>query len=171
MVAIDSILPVSPLNNAPTLKDRKELVEQLFKTNAHRRTDERVNTILWWTEAESEKSSFSSKFSFLQKVWCDKNFRPFDNVASSVKHLTAHKNQDFLIRLSTSQKGGITLTFRKQLKGDRIVHTRFCVNNSSCIIDSNGNQHESIASLVEWFSLHRYRNRSATPAGYICTSN
>mmetsp|Transcript_7864 Transcript_7864/g.12434 ORF Transcript_7864/g.12434 Transcript_7864/m.12434 type:complete len:167 (+) Transcript_7864:56-556(+) len=165
MVAIDSSSVYST-----SAKERKELINQLFSTNAHRFSEERLATILWWTEAETGKPSFFSKFAFLQKVWCDKNFRPFDNVASSVKHLTSHKDQDFLIRLSTSQTGGITLTFRRELKTDRIVHTRFSVDHNSCITDSNGNQHQSIASLVNWFSFHRYRNSTATPAGYVCPS-
>lgn len=163
MVAIDSVQC-----NSDQLAQRKVLIEKLFQSTAHRRADPRVETILWWTEAENLTSnSFNSKFQFLQNVWSDCNFRPFDDVSSSVKHLTAHKNQDFLIRLSTSQPGGVTLTFRRELKSDRIVHTRFTVNNNSHIVDSYGKPHETISSLAKWFSSHRYRNQQATPAGYV----
>lgn len=167
MVAIDSV----STNNA-VLAQRKNLVEKLFECKSHRSTGSRIATIMWWTEAENLSSnSFNSKIQFLQNVWSDCNFRPFDDVASSVKHLTSHMNQDFLIRLSTSQPGGVTLTFRRELKSEKIVHTRFSVDGNSHIVDSYGKPHKTISSLAKWFSSHRYRNQQATPAGYVFHGN
>mmetsp|Transcript_28520 Transcript_28520/g.48742 ORF Transcript_28520/g.48742 Transcript_28520/m.48742 type:complete len:166 (+) Transcript_28520:46-543(+) len=163
MVAIDSI----PSQN------RTAMVESLFTdNNAHRFSQERLETVLWWTGAlENKESIFLANYEFLKKVWSDNNFRPFDNVKSSTLHLSQHPDQDFLIRLSTSQQGGITLTFRRALGTNRIVHTRFQVNSNSNIIDPNGKEHSTISSLVNWFSNRGYKHQKATPAGYICNTS
>ena len=164
MVAIDS----TPSQN------RFSMVKSLFsETNAHRFTEQRLQVVLWWTGANTNKESiFLSNYTFLKNVWTDKNFRPFDNVQSSTHHLSEHPEQDFLIRLSTSQQGGITLTFRRALGTNRIVHTRFQVNSRSNIVDPNGCEHSTISSLVMWFSNRGYKHHKANPAGYVvCASD
>merc|ERR1712100_722336 len=132
-------------------QNRTAMVESLFTdNNAHRFSQERLETVLWWTGAlENKESIFLANYEFLKKVWSDNNFRPFDNVKSSTLHLSQHPDQDFLIRLSTSQQGGITLTFRRALGTNRI-------------------EHSTISSLVNWFSNRGYKHQKATPAGYIC---
>merc|ERR1712137_1037806 len=49
------------------------------------------------------EDEFRPKINFLIKVWSDPNFRPFDNIKSSVYYLRSNLDTDFLIRLSTSQ--------------------------------------------------------------------
>lgn len=152
---------------------RKELVKNLFKSKIHRFNDNRLNIILWWTDANntSVSSTFEAKFNYLEKAWENCNFRPFDDIKSSENHLASNLYQDFLIRLSSSQPGGITFTFRStKTISSSIIHTRFFVNKNSKIIDSNGGEHETIDSLAKWFSYHRYRSQTANAAGYICYS-
>jgi hypothetical protein len=152
-------------------------LQKLFE-NAHRFSESRLDWLVKWTGADvfdayhSETvANFSARLHFLKKVWSDVNFRPFDTIESSVHYLHLQSNQHFLIRLSTTVPGGITLTFRKDVGSKEIVHTRFAVNNLGNITDSHGHQHSTVASFANWFSAHKYNqantNKTIPLAGYI----
>ena len=108
-----------------------------------------------------------SRIQLLENIWKDPCFRPFDTVESSTAYLKDNMEQNFIIRLSTSAPGGITLTFRKALKSDIIVHTRFFVNDNGKVVDAHKNEHADLSSLAKWFAESKYTT-PATPAGYIC---
>ena len=165
MVAVDTPTLSSPCG-------RLALVRALFDSQYHRFTQERQDIVLWWCGgASAAEEEFRPKINFLLKVWSDPNFRPFDNIKSSVTFLRQNFDTDFLIRLSTSQPGGITLSFRRKMGGSDIVHTRYYVNKNENIVDSDRHEHTTITSLGTWFSAYRFQSSSACPAGYVCPSN
>ena len=160
-------------NNENLEVDRVEL---LFKSTAHRNTPERLHVANCWVNREksfdgplARPEVSAARLSFLNNVWEDSHFRPFDDVQSSVKYFASHKDKDFLIRLSSSVPGSITLSFRKVPKSSEILHTRFNVNNSGNIVDSHKNEHATIKSLANWFCYNKYRGSSVSAAGYVCS--
>jgi hypothetical protein len=176
MVSSDALKEVtlpcgSSLN--PCITELKKLFEV-----SHRFTDARLDWLVKWTGANifdaaitESVTNFAARLHFLKKVWSDVNFRPFDTIQSSVQYLQLQKDQHFLIRLSTTVPGGITLTFRKDLGSKEIVHTRFAVNILGNITDSHGREHSTVESFANWFSTNKYANqalnKSIPLAGYI----
>ena len=148
---------------------RPQLVQNVFLSKFHRCTPERLASVLWWCGGDSNSDGeFKALLNFLIHSWSDPNFRPFDDVCSSVAFLNQNMDSNFLIRLSTTQPGGITLTYRKQ---EGIFHTRFFVNKNETIIDSDNKEHSSISSFCSWFGERSSLAREACPAGYARPSN
>ena len=150
----------------------------LWNTKEHRSSPLREEWLQNWTELNQVDASrpetilvFNSRLKFLQKVWSDKqHFRPFDTIKSSVQYLQGQKDQDFLIRLSTTIPGSITLSFRKEMWSNQIVHTRFTVSSNGNVVDSCGTEHSDVASLALWFSSSKFETskQNFQPAGYVC---
>jgi hypothetical protein len=154
------------------------LLKQLFMdSSAHRETESRLTWLIHWTEAyhydqtnPKTVQTFASRLSFLRKIWNDTtHFRPFDTIISSVTYLKdpAHQNQNYLIRLSTTEPGSVTVTYKKFMCHTSIKHSRFAVSDRGNIVDSFGIEHESIETLVDWFSSCVYSTKGRTYlAGY-----
>jgi hypothetical protein len=177
MVSLDSAPAVQ--HDEITRKLVVEKIDYLFtKMGTHRETPERKQWLLEWSGANNINNYenlatglaiFQSRLNFLQKAWCDtSNFRPFDTVKSSTAFLMKHPQHSFLIRLSTTVPGGITMTFKHNPKN--IYHTRFEVNIRGYVVDSLGKEHETIGSLAEWFAHRKFETKATSPAGYTIFS-
>ena len=94
-------------------------------------------------DKRKKNNIFNSRFQFLQKVWEENSFRPFDTIESSISYLQSSGDR-FVVRLSTTKPGFITITTKV---GNKFIHTRYQILENSTLIDERGNQHESISSL------------------------
>lgn len=174
MVFADTIIPRT--HNYESTKVEVEGVSSLFTSTTHRISEERLRVVEGWVYHEksfdgplARPEVSGSRLNFLNNVWEDPHFRPFDDVQSSVKYFASHKDKDFLIRLSSTVPGSITLSFRKVPRSTEILHTRFTVNNNGNIVDSHKTEHTSIKSLANWFCYNKYRGSSVSAAGYVCS--
>lgn len=134
---------------SPIRINYKERIHLLFQ-NHHRLTDARFRWVWMWVGANESDTIMDqtreNRLQFLSASWDNyEEFRPFDTVESSEEYLRNNLDKGFIIRLSTSQPGKITVTRRAQ--GNIITHTRFTVLNNGGLVDGRGNQFDSIHHL------------------------
>ena len=135
----------------------QHILRSLARINVHDLPGEKIKWLYHWCGAyecirtfnegkqEEKNMFFSSRVAFLQRVWHEPQFRPFDTIDSSIQFL--HQTQDITstARLSTTRPGYITVTTQS---GSNFTHTRYQVLSNSSIVDSKGNQHHTISSLT-----------------------
>ena len=149
MVAVQLRKSVSKPEN--TANDIITEILKLFQSH-HSYTENRFQSTCFWVGIEELERGeiceevLRSRLSFLQKMWTNKQFRPFDSVKDSENHLRENNTAGFILRLSTSQPGKITYTRRMN---EKIVHTRFTLNPDGSLYDQPGNIFKNIDSLVE----------------------
>merc|ERR1711976_919664 len=172
MVAIDSTLTTQIPSGwmavekcQPSNHEAKEKLVQLFtESKTHRFSEERLAWLVMWTGSDiydpldkHSTHNFNTRLNFLKSCWDNVElFRPFDTVQTSAKHLLSTPRAHFLVRLSTTVPGSITISFRSE---NTIKHTRFTLNTAGEIQDGQGNKHSSLLSLSNWFSLNRLRTQ------------
>jgi len=146
-------------------------VRSLFDSH-HRCSSTRLRWVLLWTGITPHSSTIATsqevetRIQFLKTVWSDEQFRPFDTIDSSVHYLQSNLEQDCLVRLSTTVPGCITISFRSQTQ-NTILHTRYFLNSKGNLKDSDGHEHTSCKSLLEWFAKKDYYKRPVRVAGYV----
>lgn len=116
--------------------DASEEVRELFKSKAHRNTAPRQSWVYnWVTGIESVSNSLrlehsqmkasqeiqKKRLEFLKANWDHANFLPFEGF--SIEKFINNSSTRFLVRLSTSQPGAITVT-SVTCQGS-LIHTRY----------------------------------------------
>ena len=144
-------------------KSRDLVVNEIFNNQGHRKDPNRFELLKRWIfktnsfdGPDASPDIAQGRVEFLMKSWNDQYFRPFDDSFSSIKYLGDNPKITFLIRLSCSVPGSITVSFRESLLSMKIFHTRYTVGNAGRIIDSNHIEHPSIDSFSKWFSDLKY---------------
>lgn len=141
-------------------------VLNLFSTNEHKCSVERLNILLSWLELPNgcnkvpSHTTFEMRLQFLKTIWSKDYFRPFDHVRSAEYYLMANTHVGYLVRLS-SQPGKITIT--KRNKDGAIYHSRYSILNGE-LCGSKGNKFESLEELCRATSC---TTRYPTVAKYI----
>lgn len=130
-----------------------ELTNVLFERSCiHRKTLARDKWINFWLNSTSQSKTYS-RLDFLNRVWEEQSFRPFDDVTSSVNFLIQNPGKGLLVRLSTTVPGAITVTFRA--KNNKIFHERFLLNDKAYLEDGKGRSFLNIDELSQWFLKNR----------------
>lgn len=151
-IAIDS---VSESQLAPIL--------ELFQSNTHRKTDERVSWLLAWTRISTPPEEGPKKLDpevlikFLKKVWDNSEFRPFDTIGQAIDFLKTDPTLDLLVRLSSTQPGHITITYRRsqsQANERWYAHERCRLNENGHIIGIDGTVFETLSDLADDFATN-----------------
>ena len=135
-------------------ESRKKTINTLFIIGIHEYSNSRYQTVLWWAGANNTiNDDFEYKYSLLLDIWSHPCFKPFHNIISSAQYLIDNKSENFIIRLSTSQPGTITFTFRKEtIKGSiRIIHSRFLINNGY-LSNGSGTTYKNIHYVIKAFN-------------------
>lgn len=78
--------------------------------------------------------NFQSRLQFLLCLWSENFFKPFDTIESSIEYLNNFPKIPFVVRLSSTKPGYITVT-RKN--GKAFTHTRYQLCANSCMIINN----------------------------------
>lgn len=145
MVAIDSQTNVFLNGNSQPIN--REQIVNIFSSH-HRFTSERLRWVCGWlakNQLNGKEEFCINRWRFLTAAWGNSIFRPFDDIESSVRHLSTTPDCDFLIRLSTSQPGKITVTHKRK---DKIYHTRFTIKENG-IRGTTGKTYRDIEHLSQ----------------------
>lgn len=93
-----------------------------------------VNTCSTNSQLLSDVAWFWARVRFLERCWGDtKHFRPFDTIEASKEFLARSPDANFVVRLSSTKPGSITLSERVSRVPFKVVHTRFWINQESMI--------------------------------------
>lgn len=149
------------------LPEQMEKIMWLFDNlKQHVFSQAHFNIVWHWCQVNTTFQHFESCVKFLETVWEEPTFHPFENQQSSEQLLLKDRRHGFLIRLS-SQPGKITAS-KKQTQG--IIHSRYFITENGSIKDTQGNCYENLSKLVAFISggLAVY-SRFCQPVG--CVSN
>lgn len=139
-----------------------ELCEQILSafSSHHRFTWDRFTWVCnWVTSDKGGKRKFcEDRWSFLLSIWKNELFRPFDDVESSKKFLESKKHIGFLIRLSTSKPGKITISYKLN---EEVRHTRYKLIENGALKGIGGKKYENLQVLADKTNLIlRRKNRA-----------
>lgn len=143
---------IADVSHLATGTNFSKRIEQLFASThengmkVHGHSPEREETLKRWlglNEQGSNSANIADRLSFLEENWANIYFRPFDGIQGGEDYLLKHLGARTVIRLSSSEPGKLTLTFRNY--DGRIFHSRYALKGNRIIYSKT---EISLADLV-----------------------
>ena len=161
------IATLPPISETTELSEENmEMIRSLFACPYHRISESRLIFLYNWIFKEgtfagplATRETVDARFQFLQTAWTNAFFHPFETACSASAKIRSSKSLKFLIRLSASTPGHITLTFRFDEGSQSIYNTRYHLNNNGRLEDHKNREFFNIESFAFWF-LARLLNRT-----------
>ena len=165
-------LPPIRKRSEPT-EENLEMIRSLFACPYHRISESRLVLLYNWIFKEgtfagppASREVVDARFQFLQTAWTNAFFHPFESACSASAKIRSSPSLKFLIRLSSSTPGHITLTFRFNEGSQSIYNTRYQINDNGRLVDPKKREFLNIETFAYWFLTHTL---ARLDKGSVCT--